>query len=135
MELKWAPLGANEAHMDSSRASVEPKWSSREPRWSPNEPKWIQMELERGIKPYAVPSKVNCSIRLIAHGPYVHFDTVLENKPQVGVGSGITCAHHRSNRAAGCFLRSITFYSRKTVFSIVGQRRSRVQSTTCQRKK
>ena len=38
------------------------------------------MELERGIKPYEVPSKVNCSIRLIAHGPQVHFDTVSEKK-------------------------------------------------------
>ena len=38
------------------------------------------MELERGIKPYEVPSKVNCSIHLIAHGPQVHFDTVFEKK-------------------------------------------------------
>ena len=29
---------------------------------------------------YEDPSKVNCSIRLIAHGPQVHFDTVFEQK-------------------------------------------------------
>jgi len=41
------------------------------------------MELERGIKPYEVPSKVNRSIPLIAHGPQVHFDTVFEkNTPK-----------------------------------------------------
>ena len=61
------------------------------------------MELERGIKPYEVPSKVNCSIRLIAHGPQVHFDTAVEQKnSQVGVDSGITCAQDRSNKAVGC---------------------------------
>ena len=40
----------------------------------------MEMELERGIKPYEVPPKVNCSIRLIAHGPQVHFDTVSEKR-------------------------------------------------------
>ena len=75
------------------------------------------MELEREIKPYEVPSKVNCSIRLIAHGPQVHFDTYLKIKSsQVGVDSGITCAQHRSNKAAGCFAKYYVVLQGVSVF-------------------
>ena len=74
------------------------------------------MELERGIKPYEVPSKVNCSIRLIAHGPQVHFDTAVEKKSQVGVDSGIMCAQHRSNKAAGCFAKYYVLPEENSVF-------------------
>ena len=70
-------------------------------------------------------SKVNCSIHLIAHGLHVHFDMVFERKngPKL-VLIPDQCALSIVATKNRDVLQSITFSSRKTVFSSARQRRS-----------
>ena len=112
-------MGPNGAQIDLNGAQIDSKWS-------PNGPK----------NRHEDPSKVNCSIHLIAHGLHVHFDVVLERKndPELVLipdqcALSIVATKNRDG------LRSITFYSRKTVFSAVRQRRSWYTSPPCQPKK
>ena len=109
----------NGAQIDLNGAQIDSKWR-------PNGPKNRYEDL----------SKVNCSIHLIAHGLHVHFDVVLERKndPELVLipdqcALSIVATKNRDG------LRSITFYSRKTVFSAVRQRRSWYTSPPCQPKK
>ncbi len=76
-------------------------------RWSPNGQQ----------NRYEDPSKVNCSIHLIAHGLHEHFDIVHERKngPEL-VLIPDQCALSIVATKNRDVLRSITFYSRKTCF-------------------
>ena len=109
----------NGAQIDLNGAQIDSKWS---PNGQTNR--------------YEDPSKVNCPIHLIAHGLHVHFDVVLERKndPKLVLipdqcALSIVATQNRDG------LRNITFYSRKTVFSAVRQRRSWYTSTPCLLKK
>ena len=84
---------------------------------------------------YEDPSKVNCSFHLIAHGLHVHFGMVFERKksPKFVLildqcALSIVAIKNRD------VLRSITFYSRKTVFSAARERRSWYTTPPCQHK-
>ena len=109
----------NGAQIDLNGAQIDSKWS---PNGQTNR--------------YEDPSKVNGPIHLIAHGLHVHFDVVLERKngPKLVLipdqcALSIVATQNRDG------LRNITFYSKKTVFSAVRQRRCWYTSTPCQPKK
>ena len=101
-------------------------------RWSPDESKWCS---NGEANPYEVPSKINCAITLIAQRLHVHFDTLFGQKkapksaliPEKRVLSIVATKQLD-------VLRSITFYPRKTAFSIVRQHRRWVQCLPCQLK-
>ena len=63
---------------------VGPMWSPSEAQGSPDGAQMSPNGFKRNLKGesncYGFPSKVKCSIRLIAHWPQVHFDTVSEKK-------------------------------------------------------
>ena len=61
--LSKTKVRSNEAQIDFNGAQIDSKWS---PNGQQNR--------------YEDPSKVNCSIHLIAHGLHVHFDMVFERK-------------------------------------------------------
>ena len=93
------------------------------------------MELKWEANPYEVPSKINCAIALIAQRLHVHFDTLFGQKkapksaliPEKRVLSIVATKQLD-------VLRSITFYPRKTAFSIVKQHRRWVHCLPCQLK-
>ena len=104
----------NGAQIDLNGAQMDAKWS-----------------LKGQQNRYEDPSKVNCSIHLIAHGLHVHFDMVLERKngPTLVIipdqcALSIVATQNRDG------LRNITFYSRKLVFAAVRQRRSWYHQST-----
>ena len=101
-------------------------------RWSPVESKWRS---NGEANPYEGPSKINCAITLIAQRLNVHFDTLIGQKkapksaliPEKRVLSIVATKQLD-------VLRSITFYPRKTAFSIVKQHRRWVHCLPCQLK-
>ena len=102
-------------------------------RWSPDESKWSS---NGEANPYEVPSKINCAITLIAQRLHVHFDTLFGQKkapksaliPEKRVLSIVATKQLD-------VLRSITFYPKKTAFSIVRQHRRWVHCLPCQLKR
>ena len=109
----------NGAQIDLNGAQIDSKWS-------PNGP----------TNRYEDPSKVNCSIHLIAHGLHVHFDVVLERKndPELVLIPDQCALSIVATKNRGV-LRSITFHKRKTLFSAARQRRSWYTTPPCQHKK
>ena len=108
----------NGAQIDLNGAQIDSKWS---PNGQQNR--------------YEDPSKVNCSIHLIAHGLHVHLDMVFERKngPKL-VLIPDQCAHSIVATKNRDVLRSITCYPRKTMFSVARQRRSWYTTPPCQQK-
>ena len=83
-EPKWgtggsspAPVGPNEAQINSSRPQVKPNGAQMEPSGVQQESKWSS---NGEANPYEVPSKINCAIPLIAQRLHVHFDTLFGQK-------------------------------------------------------
>ena len=136
---KWGTWGlehgAGGAQWSSNRfkyAPSEAQWGSDGAQWGPT---GVQMELKWEANPYEVPSKINCAIALIAQRLHVHFDTLFGQKkapksawiPEKRVLNIVATKQLD-------VLRSITFYPRKTAFSIVKQHRRWVHCLPCQLK-
>ena len=118
-EPKWgtggsstAPVGPREAQINSSRPQVKPNGAQMELR----SPTGVQTELKWGS--YEVPSTINRAIPLIALRLHVHFDTVFEQKkaPKSSLIPELRVLSIVATKQLDV-LRSITFYSRKAVFS------------------
>ena len=123
------PVGPSEAQINSSTPQVKPNGAQMEPSG-------VQMELKWGSKSLRSPfqnqlcdhfdcSEAACALR---HAIWTEKAPKSALIPEKRVLSIVATKQLD-------VLRSITFYSRKTVFCIVGQRRSRVQLATCDIKK
>ena len=118
--------GLSKPYMKPNGAQIDLKGAQIDSKWSPN----------GQTNRYEDPSKVNCSIHLIAHGLRVHFDMVFERKngPKL-VLIPDQCALSIVATKNRDVLRRTTFCSRKTVSSAARQRPSWYTSPPCQPKK
>ena len=105
------PVGPSEAQINSSTPQVKPNGAQMEPSG-------VQMELKWGSKSLRSPfqnqlcdhfdcSEAACALR---HAIWTEISS------QVGIDSGITCAQHRSNKAAGCFAKYCVLPEENCVF-------------------
>ena len=127
-----APVGPSEAQINSSRPQMKPNGAQTEPSGVQQESKWSS---NGEANPYEVRSKINCAILLIAQRLHVHFDTLFGQKK--APKSALIPEKRVLNIVATKqldVLRSITFYPRKTAFSIVKQHRRWVHCLPCQLK-